>query len=178
MISDFLNSHGIDPGILTVVLAVLVVILVIMMIISLVRMQKIYRRYDIFMRGKDAETLEDKLAEIVEKVDELKASDRATRDVMKVISRNMSSSYQKTGVVKYNAFDGMGGESSFALAMLNQENSGFLLNAMHSRTSCYIYIKEIREGNPEGVLSTEEKAALNIAMEQQTSIYNQSRPRK
>lgn len=172
MISDILNSYGIDPAILTVILAGLVVILVIAMIIMMIRMQRIYRRYDIFMRGKDAESLEEKLAELLEKVGDLQDTDRATRDVMKVLSRNMAVSYQKTGIVKYNAFDGMGGESSFVLALLDQENTGFLLNAMHSRTSCYIYIKEVKDGNPESLLGTEEKAALDIAMSQQKSIFS------
>ena len=66
-------------------------------------MEKLYRRYDIFMRGKDAETLEDMIAEIYENTQQLMDQDLANKDVMKVISKGLSSAYQKTGVVKYNA---------------------------------------------------------------------------
>ena len=43
----------------------------------------------------------------------------------------------KTAIVKYDAFKEMGGKLSFALAMLDQENNGFVMNAIHSREGCY-----------------------------------------
>lgn len=172
MSSEILNQLGLDPAILVVILAALVLILTIVVIVMVVRMEKVYRRYDFFMRGKDAETLEDKIAEIYETMYKLQDEDMANRDVMKVINRNMTNSIQKTGMVKYNAFDGMGGQSSFALAVLDMANSGFLLNAMHSRNSCYIYVKEIKEGEPEAALGKEEKQALDIAMGKKDRFFH------
>lgn len=165
MTGSIFENLGLDPAIVVLILAALVIILLIVVLIMIVKMEKLYRRYDIFMRGKDAETLEDKIAEIYTKVHRLHDQDLANRDVMKVLSRGMVNSFQKTGIVKYNAFEGMGGQSSFALALLDQNNSGILFNAMHSRTSCYIYVKEIREGQPETSLGREEKQALEMAME-------------
>ena len=49
----------------------------------------------------------------------------------------------KYGIVKYDAFDDVGGKMSFALAMLDKENTGFILNAIHSRDNCFLYLKEI-----------------------------------
>ena len=164
MSSEILNQLGLDPAILVVILAALVLILTIVVIVMVVRMEKVYRRYDFFMRGKDAETLEDKIAEIYETMYKLQDEDMANRDVMKVINRNMTNSIQKTGMVKYNAFDGMGGQSSFALALLDSTGSGYLLNAMHSRTACYVYIKTVENGAPESSLSNEEKQALEMAL--------------
>jgi len=165
MASSIFEKMGLDPAVVILVLAALVIILFVVVLIMIVKMEKLYRRYDIFMRGKDAETLEDKIAEIYTRVQRLHDQDLANRDVMKVLSRGMAGSYQKTGIVKYNAFEGMGGQSSFALALLDQNNSGVLFNAMHSRTSCYIYVKEIREGQPETSLGKEEKQALDMAIE-------------
>jgi len=54
------------------------------------------------------------------------------------------------------------------LAMLDQQDTGFLLNAMHSRTSCYVYIKQVFKGRPEAELSNEEKHALALAMSQKS----------
>lgn len=68
-------------------------------------------------------------------------------------------------MVKYDAFNEMGGKLSFSLALLDQKNDGFIINAMHSREGCYTYIKEIIDGNSVIVLAEEEKEALNIAME-------------
>ena len=59
----------------------------------------------------------------------------------------------------------MGGKLSFALALLNDNNSGFIINCMHSsREGCYTYIKEIIKGESFVILADEEKEALDIAM--------------
>ena len=71
--------------------------------------------------------------------------------------------YQKSAIVKYDAFE-MGGKLSFALALLNEEDNGFILNSMHSSSEgCYTYIKEIINGESFIQLSKEEKQALEEA---------------
>ena len=76
----------------------------------------------------------------------------------------MKTVYTKLGIVKYDAFNEMGGKLSFALAMLDNSNNGYIINAMHSREGCYTYIKEIIDGNSIIALSEEEKEALEMAM--------------
>ena len=68
----------------------------------------------------------------------------------------------KYGIVKYDAFNDVGGKLSFALAMLDKENSGFVLNAIHSREGCYTYVKEIVKGESYIVLGEEEKEETDI----------------
>ena len=58
----------------------------------------------------------------------------------------------------------MGGKLSFSLALLSQNNDGFIINAMHSREGCYTYIKEIIDGNSVITLSEEEQEALDMAL--------------
>ncbi len=60
--------------------------------------------------------------------------------------KKMEGHYQKVGIVKYDAFHEMGGDLSFALTMLDENNTGWILNAMHSREGCYTYIKEVIKG--------------------------------
>ena len=72
--------------------------------------------------------------------------------------------FQKLGIVKYNAFKEMGGNLSFALCMLDSENTGFILNTMHGREGSYTYIKEIIKGEAYATLGEEEKEALEKAM--------------
>ena len=73
----------IDPMFLIVGFSVLSVVLLIAVIICIVKMNKLYRRYDLFMRGKDAETLEDTLEDILEGLKESQSRDRASKDAMK-----------------------------------------------------------------------------------------------
>ena len=53
---------------------------------------------------------------------------------------------------------------SFALAMLDMNNTGFVINAIHSKEGCYTYIKEIVKGESYIVLGQEEKDALRQAV--------------
>ena len=76
----------------------------------------------------------------------------------------MEKSYQKVGIVKYDAFNEMGGKLSFALAMLDNNNTGWILNAMHSREGCYTYVKEIVKGESYVELAEEEAEALDKAI--------------
>lgn len=66
--------------------------------------------------------------------------------------------------MKYDAFEDMGGKLSFVLAMLDKNNTGFLLNAIHSRENCFLYIKEIVNGESYVMLSEEEVEALKRAV--------------
>ena len=68
------------------------------------------------------------------------------------------------GMVKYDAFNEMGGKLSFALALLDNRNNGFLINAMHSREGCYTYVKEIINGESYINLGEEEKKELDKAI--------------
>lgn len=52
---------------------------------------------------------------------------------------------------------------SFALALLDYTNSGFILNTVHSR-GCYLYIKTVDCGQTEVLLGAEEKDALERAL--------------
>ena len=58
----------------------------------------------------------------------------------------------------------MGGKLSFAIAMLNENNNGWIMNAMHSREGCYTYVKEIVNGESFVELSEEEAEALDKAI--------------
>ena len=58
----------------------------------------------------------------------------------------------------------MGGQLSFSLALLNENNDGFVLNSVHSTDGCYSYTKEIKNGESAISLGEEEKLALDKAM--------------
>ena len=164
MENSMLYSLPFDPMYLLIGSSVLSLALLIAFIISTVKMNKLYRRYDRFMRGKDAETLEDTMINIMEQLKDLNAKDRANKDMMKSLSKQVKDSFQKFGFVKYNAFKGMGGNLSFVLAMLDDNNTGFVLDAVHSREGCYLYLKEVEEGATEVLLGSEEQEALEQAL--------------
>ena len=164
MENSILNNFPFDPAILVFGSLAISIILLIMIIACLMQTKKLYRRYDIFMRGRDAETLEDHIIQQMEEIRELKSKDRANKDAIRTLAKNVRGAYQKFGVVKYNAFKGMGGNLSFAYAMLDSNNSGFILNAVHSREGCYLYMKIVDKGETDILLGSEEKEALEQAL--------------
>ena len=164
MDNRILNQLAIDPAFLIIGLSGLTLILLIVVIICIIQMKRLYRRYDFFMRGKDAETLEGIIMEQMEDIAQLKSEDRANKDSLRNTNKNYRSAFQKFGLVKYNAFKGMGGNLSFAMSLLDYTNSGFVLNSVHSREGCYVYIKEVERGETEVLLGSEEKEALERAL--------------
>lgn len=86
----------------------------------------------------------------------------------------MEKSYQKLGIVKYDAFNEMGGKLSFAIAMLDNRDNGWIINAMHSREGCYTYVKEIVKGESYVELSEEEAEALDKAIFQEYTPETQN----
>lgn len=161
MISEYL---GFDSDYIIIGLTVVVFILMILTIVNISQMKKLKKNYKIFMNGKNAKNLEDILIKRLDQVDELIASNRQNDKNIRILFKNMKKTYQKMGLIKYDAFHEMGGKLSFSLAMLDAENNGFIINAMHTREGCYTYIKEIVDGNSIIVLSEEEQEALNRAM--------------
>ena len=165
MENSMLNNLLFDPAYLIIGLAVLTLVLMILTLVCFTQYRKLYRRYDLFMRGKDAETLEDIILDLMDEAAVRQVSDKESRDQLKSLTRQVRASYQKIGIVKYNAFKGMGGNLSFVIALLDDNNSGFILNSVHSREGCYLYIKEVKGGESEIMLGEEEKKALSHAMQ-------------
>lgn len=145
-------------------MAVLLLILFVLIIVNIVQNRKLKKKYNKFMMGKDGESLEDNLIRRVSEIEELIAGNKENKDNIEKIFQYLNVTFQKVGMVKYDAFHEMGGKLSFSLALLNKQNDGFIINAMHSREGCYTYIKEIIKGNSVIVLSEEEKEALDTAM--------------
>lgn len=72
--------------------------------------------------------------------------------------------FQRIGLVRFNPFSETGGDQSFTLVMLDEQNSGFVLSSLHSRDATRIYAKPIKEGKPVGYqLSKEEAEAIQKA---------------
>ena len=153
-------------GYLVIVLLILQVIFIGIVINLQMKYKRMQEKYQIFMRGKDGRSLERGFLEQFKTVEKLeRIAKQNTRDI-DMICKKMRSHYQKVGIVRYDAFQEMGGDLSFVLTMLDENNSGWILNAIHSREGCYTYIKEIVKGECDMELGREERESLKKAMKQ------------
>lgn len=163
-ILEYLASVGIDPAYIMIGLLVVTLIMIILYIQNLCKLKKLYRAYDRFMRGKDMESMEDTIISQFDRLEALEKSDEKKKKQISDIFENLQIVYQKTGLVKYDAFREMSGKLSYALALLDKNNNGVLINSMYSREGCYSYVKEIIKGESYINLSEEEKEALKSAV--------------
>jgi hypothetical protein len=146
-------------------LAVLLVFCLIFAIISAVKLSKLNKKYKQFMEGANGKNLEEQVLLRFADIDNLKADTKKINEELVKVKENLLITYQKVGVVKYDAFREMGGKLSFVLALLDKNNSGILLNSVHSsREGCYTYLKEIIKGESFLELSEDERKALELAL--------------
>ena len=140
MNSPFLSNIGLgtaDIGVLIFILFILLVLTIgalVYMIVENARMKKAYKK---FMKGSTAESLEDKIFQISEEQDALrKVCNGNSRDIKNLYLKHQSA-FQKVGLVKYDAFNEMGGKLSFCLVLLDENDTGILLNSIHNTSGCY-----------------------------------------
>ena len=164
MESKILASIGIDPGIIFIVMLILIIVLFILYFNVIMNYNRLKNSYNSFMKGKDGKTLEESMKEKFAEVDAVLKVTKQNRQDIKDMSRILKRNFHKYGIVKYDAFNEMGGKLSFAIAMLDGNNSGWIINAMHSREGCYTYIKEIIKGESYIELAEEEAEALDKAI--------------
>lgn len=162
--SGIFESLGIDSGIIIIILLILTVYLLIRNVNSNMRLSRLERRYKVFMKGSDAQSLEKVFVRKFAQIDRLyEAKDQHDHELL-FIKKNLDKMFSKYGVEKYDAFDDVGGKLSFALALLDKDNTGLILNAVHSRDNCFLYLKEIVKCESYVMLSQEEVEALRKAV--------------
>ena len=88
------------------------------------------------------------------------------------IIENLRETYQRVGIVKYDAFKEMGGKLSFSIALLNDNETGCIINSILSSEGCYVYTKEIVNGECAISLGDEEKKALTLAQSAEPYVFD------
>ena len=160
---ELFESLAIDGSYLVLGALVGILILFILLIICLNKIGKLNKKYSAFMKGADGENLESVILQRFREIDQLNETTGYLSEKIRVINSTLLNTYQKMGIVKYDAFQEMGGKLSFSLALLDDEDNGLILTSMHTREGCYTYIKEIIKGESFVILAEEERKALEEA---------------
>ena len=161
---DFFGLFNVATLYIILGLTVLVIALVVLYIVNIVKIKKLNGRISELTKGKDGKSLEEIMTTRFGEIDKLKASNAKHTKQINAINEELLSVYKKVGIVKYDAFKEMGGKLSFTLALLDENNNGFLMNSVHSSDGCYSYTKRVKNGDSEIALSNEEKVAIERAM--------------
>ena len=145
------DAIGIDAGIVLIIVILIQLVLIFFLVKQSMKLARLANKYKMFMRGKDAISLEKAFEKKFEEVDAMTEAVKYQADEIYKLKEIQKMTLNKT-------------------AMLDKENSGFVLNAIHSREGCYTYVKEIVKGESYIVLGEEEKEALRQAVNAHNDI--------
>lgn len=161
---NLINTVGIQNILL--ILASLNVILLIAFVIVVVKLSKINKKYHNFMKKLgNGKNIEEDLENYMYRVERVEKQNAEITEFVKNIDKDLEKCIQKVGMVRYNAFKDTGSDLSFALALLDENNNGVVLNGIYSREMSNIYAKPVENGKSSYATSEEEKEAIKKAVE-------------
>ena len=161
---DVFGLFSVETLYVLIGIAVLLIISIVLSIVAIAKSSSMKKKYNMMMEGSEGKSIEQIIKAYTDDVKILKETYTDNTDAIKDIYEKMQYTFHKIGIVKYDAFNEMGGKLSFALAMLDNNNTGWIINAMHSREGCYTYVKEIVKGESYVELAEEEAEALDKAI--------------
>lgn len=127
------------------------------------RLWQSQKKFKIFFAGKSASDLEGVLFEEIKRLKKSEDEIKKIFKSLKNLEKMASLSIQKVGVVRFNPFKEVGGDQSFAIALLDAFNNGLVISSLYAREGTRIYSKPIEAGQSKYALSKEEKEALKKA---------------
>ncbi len=148
-----------------IILFVLNVCLLIICIINSIKFSKLNNKYKNFMaKLGNGKNIEEDLENYMYKVKKIEDNNAEIANDVNNIKNDLTKCIKKVGIVRYNAFKDTGSDLSFALALLDENDSGVVLNGIYSREMSNIYAKPIENGKSNYTLTDEEKNAINKAV--------------
>ncbi len=158
-----------DNPILLIIILLLLLVTIVAMVLAIVAFGKyseLNRKYEIFMSGRDAETLEEYFIDLQSDIDHLVEDNNKNKESIRKLNRITKRSFQKMGFYKYDAFEEKTGKRSFALALLDFTNTGVVVTCQSLGDGTIIFIKDVESGSTSTKLGPEEEKALEIALGQ------------
>ncbi len=147
----------------------LILILLLMNISNRSKIKKLKIKYNKFMNGLSGVSIEEVLEDCLDKVNGVINKNREIDYQLNTIKRNMYYCTQKVGIVRYNAFDDVGSDLCFSVALLDNNDDGVVISSLYARDSSSTYAKPIIRGKSKYALSAEEIKAIDNARKTHTT---------
>ena len=132
-------------------------VLLVWLILLELRLRKLFR-------GQKAENLQNVLAEIQDSLKYFSEKEKEIDAFLEQVERRLGRSAQHLGVVRFNPYEGVGGDQSFSIAVLDEKKNGFVVSALYGREHSRVYAKPVERGESSYQLSKEEKDAIEKAL--------------
>lgn len=129
-----------------------------------VRMNKLVKYYRSMLAGVEGKNLEEMLYTCFEQSKAAMTKTESLDGVVQSLQKQSNGCLQKVGLIRFNAFEDVGGEMSFALALLDQQGNGFIISNLYGRQESHVYLRPVSQGKTSMYLLPEEQQALEEAL--------------
>ncbi|MHC6181535.1 DUF4446 family protein [Clostridium sp. JNZ X4-2] len=141
-------------------LFVVAIILIIMNVIIFKSLNRLEKRYKRLMRGSNNKNLEELIIKYLDNVDNVKKGSEDIKKLYDNLSLRIKYCIQKISIIRYRAFEDVGSDLSFSIALLDEKNDGVIITGIYGRDESTTYAKPIDSGMSRYELSQEEKQVL------------------
>lgn len=155
-----LLHRGTTEIVVLLLLCLVVALLVSVCVVLLLRVGSLSQRLQALTRNADGSNLEEALTTHMRSIDDAVHRTDALEQAVVSLQGTVPACLQRVRVVRYDAFEDVGGEQSFAVALLDAQGDGVLLSSIYTRQDVRIYAKTVKGGQASHTLSEEESKAL------------------
>lgn len=149
---EILLALLVSTGVLAAIAAVLAI-----------RLAKIRSRWSQLLDGVQGETIERLLYDHLRERMSLQEEVRVLSARVETLEQKALQAKRHLGLIRYDAFEDVGGSQSFALALYDDQGNGAILSSLVGRADCRVYCKPLLGGSSERSLSQEEQRAIQEA---------------
>ncbi|WP_010238645.1 DUF4446 family protein [Clostridium arbusti] len=145
------------------IVGILIVIIIILVITSFVNISAINRlenKYRKLTRGVENSNLQELIESYMDKIDNASSETKEIKNVYDDIHEKLNKCLQNISIVRYKAFEDVGSDLSFSIAMLDNNKDGVIITSIYGRDESTTYAKPIDKGISRYDLSEEEKYVL------------------
>ncbi|WP_312653225.1 DUF4446 family protein [Proteiniclasticum sp.] len=160
-LSNYINYN---LPIIILILVILFIVITIFSITLLISNKRMKKRYNLLMKNADKSSLEEMIRSYQRKIDTSYVDTKLAIEELKLLSNQINHCIQKVGVVRYKAFEDIGSDLSYSVAMLDNKNDGVVITSIFGRNMSTSYAKPISKGTSKYALSDEETFAMNKAL--------------
>jgi len=125
---------------------------------------RVEKRYRKFMRGTDNKNIEELINFYLQNVDKALEETQGIKDLYNSLNEKLDTCIQKVAIKRYRAFEDVGSDLSYSIALLDGKNNGIVITGIYGRNESTTYSKPIDKGISRYELSDEEKYVLTEAI--------------
>lgn len=150
-----------DTNSLVIAAAAVALVAFVVAVMALAHIRKLSRRFS-WVLGGDTSSV-DTLPALLRAVENNQQDIVALKSAVEAAGLEARTHFKRLGIVRYNAFDGVAGQQSYSLCLLDENRNGILISNLVGTNFARGYAVEIKSGEPARPLGDEESQALNAA---------------